>query len=139
MDSIYTYAITDAAGVLAFSAVVADNAVAGQKACKKPGAALAPSFVGVTQEAQATQYKGVAVKTDGRTFVRATAVAIAAGDRVAIGDNTGRVYSVEAGMIDYDAVGTDAQVIEVVGIAVTAALGTIDELIEIDIRPYTVH
>lgn len=126
----HTYRITDAAGVGAGLAVVQDTA-AGD--VKKPAAANAVGFVGVTQYAQATQNKSVSVKEYGRTFGVA-AGAIAVGDWVYIADNTGKFASCEASV--NLAPGTALQ-INICGKARTAAAVSGD-LFEFDIQPFVV-
>jgi hypothetical protein len=123
-----SYRITDAAGVLIFRAVVQD-AAAGD--VKKPAAANAVGFVGVTQEAQAIQNRSVLVKEAGRTFVVA-AGAIAVGDYVNIADATGKVASCNATVI---AAPGAASATYVLGVARTAAAADGD-LIEVEIQPF---
>jgi hypothetical protein len=127
--SMRAYKITDATGVLQYRAVVQDGA----GACKKPAGANAPKFVGVTQEDQPNQYRSVTVKESGRTFAVA-AGAIAAGDAVAIGDNTGKVVSCQA---DYEAAAGVAKLVYCIGFARTAA-GADGDIFEFEIRPHLV-
>ena len=122
-----TFRIMDAAGVLIHRAVV-QHTLAGDVA--KPGAANAGKFVGITQEAQATQYGRVAVKTGGKTFAVAYGT-IAVGDHLGIGDTAGRVASNETSVVL--APGT-ALVNYVIGVARTAA-GAQDDIIEMVIAP----
>lgn len=86
------YKIEDAAGVGQFLCVVQGAADGG---CKKPTAANAPGFLGVTIEAQSNQNKGVAVVKEGICRVTAQGT-ITRGDRLAIGSSVGDVKSVEA-------------------------------------------
>lgn len=117
MDKAYT--IDDAAGVGQYIAVVCGAADGG---CKKPGGANAAGFLGFTQEAQSKQNKGVAVRKLG--ISRAIAAgAIAAGDRVNIADNTGKVASVEAVVVAAPGTATRQ---EVIGKAETTAANSGD-------------
>jgi hypothetical protein len=125
-----SYKITDAAGVLANRAVV-QGTNAGEVA--KPGAANAGKFVGITQEAQATQNKSVLVKESGRSFAVASG-AIAVGDAVNIGDTTGKVASCQTG---YVATPGTAALVYCIGFARTAATADGD-IIEIQIQPHLV-
>ena len=125
-----TYKITDAAGVLA-GRVVVQGTNAGE--CKKPSSADEGKAIGITQEAQATQNKGVLVKESGRSRVVAAGV-IAVGDAIGIADNTGKVKSVQTDMAA--APGT-AKVVNVLGYARTAAGADGDE-IEVQINIFTV-
>ena len=124
-----SYKITDAAGVLKFRAVV-QGTNAGE--VKKPSAENEGKFVGVTQETQATQNKSVLVKESGRSFVTAAGV-VAVGDAVQIGDNTGKVVSAQAELVDVDV--NPAALVYVIGFARTAA-GADGDLIEIQIQPF---
>jgi len=123
------YKIEDAAGVLQFRAVVQGTAAG---AVKKPSAANEGKFVGVTQEAQATQYRSVVVKESGRTFVVAAGV-IALGDAVYIGDSAGKVASCQTALVDLAE--STAYVTYVIGFARTAA-GADGDIIEIQIQPF---
>lgn len=129
MDQYFAYKITDAAGVLAYRAVVADGA----GAVKKPAAAAAPGFIGFTQEAQATQNKSVNVQEYGHSLAVASA-AITVGDRCDIADSTGKIRSCEAALIDVAV--NPAEVVEVVCVALEAATADGD-IIKVLIRPYT--
>lgn len=126
---IRSYKIEDAAGVLIHRAVV-QGTVAG--AVKKPSAENEGKFIGITQEAQATQYRSVPVKESGRSFVVAAGV-IAVGDAVQIGDNTGKVVSAQVELVDVDV--NPAALVYVIGFARTAA-GADGDLIEIQIQPF---
>jgi hypothetical protein len=108
------YKIEDAAGVGQY-VVVVDGAADG--GVKKPTAANAAGFKGVTLEAQPNQGKGVAVQKSGIVRVTANGV-ITRGDRLAIASNTGDVKSVEAVVVA--APGT-AGVTNVIGTAETSA------------------
>jgi hypothetical protein len=77
-------------------------------------------FLGVTLEAQATQYKGVAVQKSGIARVLGHGV-ITRGDRVAIYSSAGDVYSVEA-LIAAITVGGAATLWNVVGRAEESAV-----------------
>jgi hypothetical protein len=124
-----TYKIEDVAGVGQYLAVV-QGTVAG--ACKKPVAANAAAFLGFTQEAQANQNKGVAVRKFG--ISRATAAgAIALGDHVNIAGTTGKVASCEASITAVGAAGP----FHVCGIAESAAAADGD-VIMVAIRPFVV-
>jgi len=90
-----TFKITDAAGVLQYRAVVQGTS-AGE--CKKPAAANDPGFLGITQEAQATQYKGVGLRMLGVSRVTAAGV-IAVGAHIRIADTAGKVESAESDVI----------------------------------------
>ncbi len=125
-----TYKITDAAGVGKFLAVV-QSTNAGE--VKKPTGANDPKFIGITQEAQATQNKPVVVKELGRSFVIAGG-AIAVGDAVQIHDTDGRVQSCQT---DYAAAAGTAKLVYCIGFARTAA-GADGDIIEIDIHPHLV-
>jgi hypothetical protein len=125
-----TYKITDAAGVLAYRAVVQGT---NEGEVKKPSAANEGKFVGVTQEAQATQNRGVLVKETGRTKGIASGV-IAVGDWVRIGDNTGKFESAQTDVV---AVPGTAKVNYPVGMARTAAGADGDEF-WFQIQPFVV-
>jgi hypothetical protein len=86
------YKMEDAAGV-GNAIVVVQGATDG--GCKKPTAANAAGFLGVTIEAQPNQNKNVAVCKTG--IVRVTANgAITRGDRLVIGSAVGDVKSIES-------------------------------------------
>ena len=87
-----SYSIEDAAGVGQFICVVAGAANGG---CKKPTAANAARFLGVTIEAQPNQNRGVPVAKSGVQRVKYGGT-IAAGDRLVINGATGDVKSAEA-------------------------------------------
>jgi hypothetical protein len=125
-----SYKIDDAAGVGQYVVVVQG---ANDGCCKKPAAANAKGFVGVTLEAQANQNKGVAVQKTG--IARAVANgAITRGDRLQIASNAGDVKSVEAS-IPAAGIG-GAATYEVVGRAeVSAANG---DVFSFFIQPETV-
>jgi len=125
-----TFKITDMAGVLQYRAVV-QGTNAGE--CKKPSAANEGGFLGVTQEAQANQYKGVAVRRLGVTRVTAAGV-IAVGDHVRIADNTGKVESAQADVI---AVPTTPKVNYPIGRAESASAADGDEILMM-IAPFVV-
>jgi|GEM_PF-870527 len=86
------YRIENSTGVAKFACVV-QGAADGN--CKLPTAQNVAGFVGVTVEAQANQYKGVAVQKNGIFDVIAGGT-ITRGDRLAIYSAAGDVYSVEA-------------------------------------------
>jgi hypothetical protein len=91
-----SYKIEDAAGVTGGSAVVVGANADGN--CKKPAAANAVGFLGITLETQANQLKGVAVQKSG--IARARCIGgWTRGDWLAIGDNTGALASVQATVI----------------------------------------
>jgi len=123
------YKIEDAAGVLQYRAVVQGTAAG---AVKKPTAENEGKFVGVTQEAQATQYRSVVVKESGRTAVVAAGV-IAVGDAVQIGDNTGAVVSAQLELVDLAE--STAVPVNVIGFARTAA-GASGDIIEMQIAVF---
>lgn len=125
-----TYKITDVGGVLIYRAVV-QGTNAGEAA--KPGAAGAGKCLGFTQEAQATQNKGVRVKEAGRTFAVASA-AVAVGDAVDIGDTAGKVRSCQTRYAALTVGGGEA--VNVVGFARTAA-GADGDVIEVQINVHT--
>lgn len=127
------YKITDAAGVSEFRAVIQDTAVTAGGAVKKPTAANDVKFVGVTQEAQATQNRSVLVRETGRTKVVAAAP-IAVGDAVAIADNTGKVTTCQS---DYEAAAGVAKLLYVIGFCRTPA-GADGDIFEMDIQPHLV-
>jgi len=123
------YKIEDAAGVLQYRAVVQGTAAG---AVNKPSAENEGKFIGVTQEAQGTQNRSVVVKESGRTFVVAAGI-IAIGDAVQIGDNTGKVVSAQAELVDVDV--NPAALVYVIGFARTAA-GADGDIIEMQIQPF---
>ena len=86
------YKIDDAAGV-GQNVVVVQGA--GDGTCKKPAAANAVGFLGVTLEAQPNQNKGVAVCKTGVVRVKASG-SITRGDRLNIASSAGDVQSIEA-------------------------------------------
>ena len=126
-----TYKIEDAAGVLQFRAVVQGTAAT---QCKKPSAENEGKFLGITQEAQATQHRSVKVQTRGRTFAVAATGTIAVGDYVRIADNTGKMNSAQADVV---ATPATAKTNYVIGTAVTAAAADGD-IFELDILPFVV-
>jgi len=109
-----SFKVTDAAGVLQYRAVV-QGTNAGE--CKKPSAANDPGCLGITQEAQATQYKGVALRMLGVSRVTA-AGSISVGHYIRIADNTGKVESANTDVI---AAPGSAKVNYPIGIALSAA------------------
>jgi len=114
------YHIDDAAGVGQYVAVVQG---ANDGCCKKPTAANAKGFLGVTLEAQPNQNKSVAVQKTG--IARATANgAITRGDRLQIASTAGDLKSAES-QIPAAGIGT-AATLEILGRAeVTAANGDV--------------
>jgi hypothetical protein len=127
---IRTYTITDAAGVGKFRAVVQDTA---EGKVKKPAAANAPGFVGISQEAQGTQNGKLAIKEGGRTRAIAGGI-IDVGDLVKIGDNTGKLVSAQAAIAAHPGA---ASIQYVVGQARSAAGADGDEF-WLQIRPQVV-
>ena len=125
------YKIEDGAGVLQYRAVVQGTAAG---AVKKPSAENEGKFVGVTQEAQATQYRSVVVKESGRTFAVAATGTIAIGDYVRIADSAGKMNSAQT---DAVAVPGTAKVNYVIGVARTAAAADGD-IFELEIGPFCV-
>jgi hypothetical protein len=125
-----TYTIDDSGGVGQFVAVVQGAAAGG---CKKPTGANAGQFLGFTQEAQATQNKGVSVRKLGISWAIAGS-AITAGDYVRIAGTTGKVESAQTDAIA--APGT-AKVNYVIGTAETAA-STDGDIIQVLIGPFVV-
>lgn len=111
---IKSYRIEDAAGVTQYSAVVQG---ANDGGCKKPTAANAAGFLGITVEPQANQSKSVAVVKSGVVRARCKG-GWTRGDRLNIGDNTGALQTCEA--VVTHAPGT-ASVQNVVAIAETTA------------------
>src|SRR4051794_24264965 len=126
-----TRRITDAAGVGIYLAVVQDTA---ERDVKKPAAANAGKFVGITQEAQATQNKGVRVKTDGPSFATASGV-IAVGDYVNIAGSSGKLASCQTSVAA--GLANPASVIYVIGQAISAAAADGD-IFEVEIQPVPV-
>lgn len=124
------FPIDDAAGVGQALCVVQG---ASDGSVKKPAAANAAGFVGVTIEAQANQNKSVAVAIDGVVKVTAGGT-ITRGDRVKIHGTTGKVMTCEALIV---AAPGAASVQEVVGIALQSAVA--GDVFEMLIRPYTVN
>ena len=110
-----TFKITDAAGVLQYRAVI-QGTNAGE--AKKPTAANDPGCLGITQEAQPNQYKGVAVRMLGVSRVTA-AGAIAVGAHIRIADTAGKVESAEADVIVAPGA---AKVNYPIGVALSAAV-----------------
>jgi hypothetical protein len=116
---IKAYKIDDAAGVAQYVCVVQG---ANDGCCKKPAAANAAGFLGVTVEAQPNQNKAVAVVKSGIVRVKAGG-SITRGDRLVINGTSGDVKSAEAAVTA--APGT-ASVQNVIGTAeATAASGDI--------------
>jgi hypothetical protein len=130
MGNIRTYKITDAAGVLIYRAVV-QGTNAGEVA--KPGAANAGKFIGITQEAQATQNKSVRVQEFGRTFAVAAGV-IAVGDAVNIADTAGKLQSCQTGYVATPGTGA---LVYCLGFARTAA-GADADIFEVELQPHLV-
>ncbi len=90
---------------------------ANEGGCKKPAAANAKAFLGISQESQSGQNKPVAVRKIG--ISRAVAAGpIAAGDYINIADATGKVQSCQAAV---DAAPGVAAQTNVIGQAETAA------------------
>ena len=128
MSNFRGYKIEDIAGVGAHLAVVRGSNPGG---VAKPGAANAPKFVGVTQEAQANQYKAVSVQLDGIalcTMLNSGAM----GDAVNIGDTAGRLVSCQTALEDLAE--TTAYITYIVGYAEQAWTATGD-LIPVLLRP----
>ncbi len=123
-----SYKITDAAGVLQYRAVV-QGTNAGE--CKKPSAENEGKFMGVTQEAQATQNRSVLVREAGRTFGTAAGV-ISVGDYVRIGDSAGKFTSAQADVVLAPG---SAKINYVVGVARTAAAAD-DDVFVMQIQPF---
>ena len=109
------YPIENSTGV-AKNVCVVQGAADGN--CKLPTAQNAGGFLGVTVEAQANQYKGVAVCRTGIVNVLAGGT-ITRGDRVAINSVAGDVYSVEAAI---DAAPGTAKNFNIVGRAEVSAV-----------------
>jgi hypothetical protein len=128
-----TFTIDDAAGVTQYAAVVVGAAEGG---CKKPAGSNAKQFLGFTQESQANQNKGVAVRVMGVSYAVA-AGAIANGDWVETSGTDGKVASCEAAVNATP--GTAAQV-NVIGRALSAATtGGGGDVILVLIWPHTVQ
>ena len=124
------YTIDDSAGVLAYVCVVQGAADGG---CKKPAAANAAGFLGVTVEAQATQNKSVPVQKDRIARVKYGGT-ITRGDRLVINGTSGDVKTIESTITA--APGT-ASVQNVVGIAeVSGVSGDIGSMM---IQPFVVN
>jgi hypothetical protein len=126
-----SYKIEDVAGVYKFRAVV-QGTVAG--AVKKPSAENEGKFVGVTQEAQATQNRSVRVQEGGRTFAVAATGGIAVGDYVRIADSAGKMNSAQADVVLAPG---SAKINYVIGVARTAAAAD-DDIFELEIQPCVV-
>jgi hypothetical protein len=124
------YKIDDAAGVLIFICVVQG---AGDGTCKKPAAANAAGFLGVTLEAQPNQNRGVTVCKEGIVRVVAQGT-IARGDRLAIGSAAGDVKSVEALIV---AAPGAASVQNVIGQAEASAVA--GDIFQMWIKPFVVN
>jgi hypothetical protein len=129
MYNFRTYKETDAAGVAAHRAVVRGT---NDGECKKPAAANAGGFVGITAEAQATQNKGVSVQIDGIALAEMYGTG-SYGDAVNIGDTSGRLASCQTELVDTAEAG-GAYLTYVVGYAEKAWTQTGD-LIPIRICP----
>jgi hypothetical protein len=125
-----SYKIDDAAGVAQYVVVVAG---ANDGCVKKPAAANAAGFMGVTIEAQANQNKGVAVQKTGIVRVKAGGT-ITRGDRLAINGTSGDVKSVES--IIVAAPGSASQN-NIVGVAETSAAA--NDIFPMFIQPYSVN
>jgi hypothetical protein len=126
-----TYTIDDAAGVGQYVAVVQGAA---DGSCKKPAAAGAAGFLGITKTAQAKQNKGVSVARRG--IARALAKgAITRGDRLTIGSNAGDVSSAEAAIAA--GLAGAAKVYNVIGTAENSTANDGD-IVYVFLNPYTV-
>ena len=101
---------------------------------KKPSAENEGKFVGITQDAQATQYKAVSVQKAGISYAVAAGV-VAYGDAVGIADSAGKLKSVQSTMAA--GLASPASVLYVVGYAETAA-GADGDIFKVDIRPSVV-
>jgi len=126
---IRSYKIEDAAGVLIYRAVVQGTAAG---AVKKPSAENEGKFIGITQEAQATQYRSVPVKESGRSFAVAATGTIAVGDYVRIADSAGKMNSAQADVVLAPG---SAKINYVIGVARTAAAADGD-IFELQIQPF---
>lgn len=130
MDEVSSYQIADAAGVAVHMAVVRDSTVG---RVKKPTAAGNGKFVGITQEAQETQYGDVPVKSAGFSF--ATMYGSGAyGDALDIADTTGRLRSCQTALEDLAE--TTAYLTNVVGYAEQAWTQTGDVIL-VRLAPFT--
>jgi hypothetical protein len=109
------YRIEDAAGVGQFVCVVQG---ANDGGCKKPTAANAAAFLGITTEQQLNQNRGVPVQKGFIAWAKAQGN-IARGDRLAIGSAAGDVKSVEA---QITAAPGAAAVVNVIGQAEASAV-----------------
>lgn len=125
-----SYRIEDAAGVNAQVCVVQG---ANDNGCKKPAAANAVAFLGVTTETQAKQNKGVAVQKGGIAWVKAQGT-ITRGDRLVIGSSAGDVKSAEALII---AAPGSASVQNIVGQAEASAV--VGDTFPMWITPFVVN
>jgi hypothetical protein len=126
-----TYTIDDAAGVGQNIAVVQGAAYG---TCKKPAAANAAGFLGITKTKQSVQNKGVSVAKLG--IVPAIAAgAITRGDRLNIADNTGKVQSCEATVAA--ALAGAATVINVIGQAENSVANAGD-IVYVNLAPCSV-
>jgi len=130
MDEYQSYKIEDMAGVLIHRAVVRGTAVAG--GVKKPSGAGEGKVVGITQEAQATQYASVPVKCAGLSYAVMYGSG-AYGDALEVADNTGRLRSCQAALVDLAE--STAYVTYVVGFAEKAWTAT-DDVILVRIAPF---
>lgn len=124
------YRIEDAAGIGQFIVAVQG---ANDGGCKKPTAANAAGFLGVTTEQQLNQNRGVPVQKAGIARVKAQGN-ITRGDRLAIGSNVGDVKSVEAQITA--APGT-AAVVNVIGTAEASAVA--GDIFPMMIQPFVVN
>lgn len=125
-----SFTIDDGAGVGQFIAVVVGSEDGG---CKKPAAANDKQCLGITQESQSRQNKGVSVRMLGVSQAIA-AGGISNGDWVNIADNTGKLQSCETAVNNTP--GTAAQT-NVVGRALSSATNSGDVFL-VMLQPHTV-
>lgn len=86
------------------------------------GASSVEKIAGATEAAIAAGAAAAIIMT-GIVYLQATAAAIAIGDTVVIGDNVGRIMTKPAG--------ATTQGIAVVGVALSAASGTVDDVVKV--------
>jgi hypothetical protein len=100
------YRVEEAGGVARYRAVTA----VGEDACEYPAGANAPSILGITTHAQLREGKGVTVRRLGIAPCEA-AGAIAAGARVCVADNEGRVKQAPSATISFGSSGANNAVV----------------------------
>jgi hypothetical protein len=86
------------------------------------GASSIEKIAGAT-EAAISAGAAAAIIMSGIVYLQATAAAIAIGDTVVIGDNVGRIMA--------KPINTTTQGIAIVGVALSAASGTVDDVVKV--------